>query len=139
LLQDVRSAYESLTLDGVLARLQSILLDWSDGAETLDFPSLTDHLTRSGCSSEVEQVFASGMLPLPRCIALTAMPAEVAEDWWHFFGLLNVERLRDEVRLAKIDADRNPTTGTVFRLNAMKRALLRVESGEADGVGLVDA
>jgi DNA primase len=139
LLQDVRNAYESLTLDGVLARLQSILLDWSDGAETLDFPSLTDHLTRSGCSSEVEQVFASGMLPLPRCIAMTAMPAEVAEDWWHFFGLLNVERLREEVTLAKIDADRNPTTETVFRLNAMKRALLRVESGEADGVGLVDA
>jgi DNA primase len=139
LLQDVRNAYESLNLGGALARLQTTLLDWSDGAETLDFPSLTDHLTKSGCSAEMEQVFAKGTLPLPRCTALSAMPAEVAEDWWHFFGLLNVERLREEVTLAKMDADRNPTTETEFRLNAMKGALLRVESGEADEIGFGDA
>jgi DNA primase len=139
LLQDVRDAYESLNLDGPLARLQRTLLEWTDDAETLDFPSLMDHLTKSGCRSEIAQVLANGTLPLPRCTASTAMPAEVAEEWWHFFGLLNVERLREEVTSAKIDADRNPTTETVFRLNAMKGALLRVESGEADGIGLGDA
>jgi DNA primase len=136
LLQDVRNAYESLSLDGSLARLQTTLLDWTDQAETLDFPTLMDHLTKSGCHSEVEQVFAKGGLPLPRCTASTAMPAEVAEDWWHFFGLLNVERLREEVTLAKMDADRNPATETVSRLNAMRGALLRVESGEADGTAI---
>ncbi len=139
LLNDVRGAFESLSFDGALGRLQRAMLEWTDDAETLDFPGLMDHLTKSGCSSEIEQVFAKGGLPLPRCTASTAMPAEVAEDWWHFFGLLNVERLREEVTQAKMDADRNPTTETVFRLNAMKGALLRVESGEADGVGLVDA
>jgi DNA primase len=141
LLQDgyVRNAYESLSLDGPLARLQTALLDWTGEAETLDFPSLMGHLTESGCSSEIEQVFAKGALPLPRCTALTAILAEVVEGWWHFFGLLSVERLREEVVLAKMDADRNPTTETEFRLNAMKGALLRVESGEADGAGQVDA
>jgi DNA primase len=136
LLQDVRDAYESLNLDGPLARLQTTLLDWTDDTETLEFSSLMDHLTKSGCSSEVEHIFARGMLPLPRCIGSTTMPAEVAEDWWHFFGLLNVERLREEVTLAKMDADRNPTNETISRLNAMKNALLRVECGDADGVGL---
>jgi DNA primase len=141
LLQDgyVRNAYESLSLDGPLARLQTALLDWTGEAETLDFPSLMGHLTESGCSSEIEQVFAKGALPLPRCTALTAILADVVEGWWHFFGLLSVERLREEVVLAKMDADRNPTTETEFRLNAMKGALLRVESGEADGAGQVDA
>jgi DNA primase len=138
LLQDVRDAYESLDLEGALARLQTALLDWMDGAETLDFPSLTDHLTKSGYSSEIDQVFANGALPLPCCTAKTALPAEVAEGWWHYFGLLNVERLREELTLAKSDADRNPTNETVFRLNAMRSALLRLESGESDGIGLVD-
>jgi DNA primase len=139
LLQDVRDAYESLTLEGAFARLRTALLDWVDSAETLDFAGLVNHLGESGRGAEMEQVFANGALPLPQCTALSAMPAEVAEEWWHFFGLLNVGRLREEVILAKMDADRNPTTETMFRLNAMKGALLRMESGEADGAGLVDA
>ena len=53
------------TATAALARLQTAMLDWIDDAETLDFPGLMDHLTKSGCRSEYEQVFASGALPLP--------------------------------------------------------------------------
>ena len=67
------------------------------------------------------------------------MPAEAEAGWWHFFGFLNVEHLREEVALAKVDADRNFNAETQRRLSALRQALIRVESGEPDGVELLDA
>jgi hypothetical protein len=67
------------------------------------------------------------------------MPAEAERDWWHFFGFLNVEHLREEVALAKLEAERNLTADTQRRLSALRQALLRVESGETDEAGLVEA
>jgi len=100
---------------------------------------LMDHLTESGYSSEIEQVLAAGVMPLPECAASSAMPAEAEAGWWHFFGFLNVEHLREEVALAKLEADRNLTGDTQRRLSALRQALIRVESGEPDGVELKDA
>jgi DNA primase len=138
LLHDVHNAYATLMLDGALSRLRDVLLQWAETAETLDFASLTDHLTKSGCNSEIEQVLAAGAMPLPKCAVSTAMPAEAEAGWWHFFGFLNVEHLREEVALAKADADRNLNAETQRRLSALRQALIRVESGEPDGVELLD-
>jgi DNA primase len=139
LLHDVHNAYATLILDGALSRLRDVLLQWAETAETLDFARLTDHLTKSGCNSEIEQVLTAGAMPLPECAASTAMPAEAEAGWWHFFGFLNVEHLREEVALAKVDADRNLNAETQRRLSALRQALIRVESGEPDGVELLDA
>jgi DNA primase len=139
LLHEVHNAYATLTLDGALSRVRDILMRWSETAETLDFASLTDHLTKSGYNSEIEQVLAVGAMPLPECAATTAMPADAETGWWHFFGFLTVEHLREEVALAKMDADRNLTADTQRRLSALRQALIRVESGEPDGVELLNA
>jgi DNA primase len=139
LLHEVHNAYATLMLDGALSRVRDILLRWAETAETLDFAGLTDHLTKSGYNSEIEQVLAVGAMPLPECAATTAMPADAEAGWWHFFGFLNVEHLREEVALAKMDADRNLTADTQRRLSALRQALIRVESGEPDGVELLNA
>ena len=54
------------------------------------------------------------------------------------FGFLNVEHLREEVALAKPDAARNLNAETQRRLSALRQALIRVSSGEPDGVELLD-
>ena len=77
--------------------------------------------------------------PLHLLIMSATLPAEALADWWHFFGFLNVDRLREEVALAKIEADRNLTDVTQRRLSALRQALLRVESGEPDDPGLAEA
>ena len=59
-----------------------------------------DHLTKSRIATEIEQVLAGTPIPLPACASPTAMPAEAEEGWWHIFGFLNVEHLREEVALA---------------------------------------
>jgi len=139
LLRDVQQAFATLTMDTSLSRLREAMLNWAEAAETLDFAALTDHLTKSGFSADVEQVVAVGAMPLPGCAMATAMPAQAETGWWLFFGFLNVERLREEVASAKLDADRNLTSETERRLKALREALIRVESGEPDGVGLADA
>jgi DNA primase len=144
LLHDVHAVYATLPLAGATERLRDALfawaeIAWSERAETLDSGDLIAHLTKSGCDVDLEQVFAAGALPLPPSVLPTAMPAEALADWWHFFGFLNVDRLREEVALAKIEADRNLTDVTQRRLSALRQALLRVESGEPDDPGLAEA
>jgi len=78
-------------------------------------------------------------MPLPACASSEAMPAEAEAGWWHIFGFLNVEHLREEVVLAQADATRNLTPETQLRQKALVEALNKVLSGEPDGVGLIDA
>ena len=121
-----------------LARLRDAIEDWAESAETLDSAALMDHLTKSGCEHDVEHVLAKR--PCPAGVRRRkAMPAEAESGWWHIFGFLNVEHLREEVALAKADAARNLTPDTQRRLMALSEAFNKVRSGEPDGVGFADA
>jgi DNA primase len=139
LLNEVFQAYNALPLDTPLARLRSAMDSWSQNSETLDSAGLMDHLTKSGLESEIQHVLAEATMPLPACAGSGAMPAEAEAGWWHIFGFLNVEHLREEVVLARADADRNLTADTERRLRALVEAFNKIRSGEPDGVGLVDA
>nr|WP_294506608.1 DNA primase [uncultured Rhodopila sp.] len=139
LLNEVFQAYNALPLDGPLTRLRTAMDSWSQNSETLDSAGLMDHLTKSGLESEIQHVLAEATMPLPACASSEAMPAEAEAGWWHIFGFLNVEHLREEVVLARADADRNLTADTERRLRALVEAFNKVRSGEPDGVGLVDA
>jgi DNA primase len=139
LLNDVAQAYNALAMDPTLARLRDSIEHWAESAETLDSAGLMDHLTKSGFEQDVQHVLAGAPMPLPACASIEAMPAEAESGWWHIFGFLNVEHLREEVALAKADADRNFTPDTQRRLTALSEAFNKVRSGEPDGVGFVDA
>jgi DNA primase len=139
LLPEVFQAYAMLPLEPPLDRLRGAMDSWSQNSETLDSAGLMDHLTKSGLESEIRHVLAEGSMPLPACSGSDAMPAEAESGWWHIFGFLNIEHLREEVALARADADRNLTDGTERRLRALVEAFNKVRSGEPDGVGLVDA
>ncbi len=139
LLHDVGHAYNGLPIDPALARLREAIEIWAEGAETLDSAGLMNHLTRSGFERDVEHILAPAPMPLPACASAKAMPAEAELGWWHIFGFLNVEHLREEVALAEADATRNLTPDTQRRLAALSEAFNKVRSGEPDGVGFVDA
>jgi DNA primase len=139
LLNEVFQAYSALPLDPPLTRLRNAMDAWSQKSEALDSAGLMDHLTESGLESEIQHVLAEAPMPLPACASSDAMPAEAESGWWHIFGFLNVEHLREEVLSAQADAARNLTTETWRRQKALVEALQKVRSGEPDGVGLVDA
>ena len=139
LLHDVAIAYNALGMDPILSRLRIAIEDWAENAETLDSAGLMDHLTKSGFEHDVQHVLSDSPMPLPACASAESMPAEAESGWWHIFGFLNVEHLREEVALAKADAARNLTPDTQRRLTALSEAFNKVRSGEPDGVGLMDA
>jgi DNA primase len=138
LLNDVAPAYNALPMDSLLTRLRDAIELWASAADTLDSAGLMDHLTKSGFEQNVQHVLGGTPMPLPACASLEAMPAEAESGWWHIFGFLNVEHLREEVALAKADASRNLTPETQRRLTALSEAFNKVRSGEPDGVGFVD-
>jgi DNA primase len=139
LLHDVGQAYNALPVDPALARLREAIEDWAESAETLDSAGLMDHLTKSGFELDVQHVLAVAPMPLPACASSDAMPAEAESGWWHIFGFLNEELLREEVALAEADAARNLTPETWRRQKALVEALAKIRSGEPDGVGVFDA
>jgi DNA primase len=139
LLHDVGQAYNALPMDPALLRLRNAIEDWSESAETLDSAGLMSHLTTSGFEQDVQHVLAGAPMPLPACASTEAMPAEAESGWWHIFGFLNVEQLREEVASAEADATQNLTPETQRRLTALSEAFNKVRSGEPDGVGLADA
>ena len=97
---------------------------------------LIDHLTLSGLQADVEQVLAGAPVPLPACASPAAMPAEAEAGWWHIFGFLNLDHLREEVKLAESEAAANLTQETQRRALSLKAALNKVMAGEPDGVEL---
>jgi outer membrane protein TolC len=64
---------------------------------------LLNHLGASGFEEVMAQVMATGAMPLTPAASPDAMPAEAEAGWWHFFGLLNYERLVEEIRAAERD------------------------------------
>lgn len=139
LLHDVAQAFNTLSVPPELARLREAMEEWADSAETLDSTALINHLTNSGFHTSLEQVLAGAPMPLPACALSQAMPAEAEAGWWHIFGFLNVEHLREEVALAEADAAQNLTPDTQRRLLALRQAYNRIHSGEIDGAGYLDA
>lgn len=136
LLADVDHAYAGLELPAPLGVLRDTMRNWAETAEILDSQALIDHLTMSGLQINVAQVLAAAPMPLPACAASAAMPAEALEGWWHIFGFLNLERLRDEVTAAERDFARDCSPETQRRHIALKDALNKVMAGEPDGVEL---
>ena len=134
LLPDVEDAFSRLPLPPLLRRLREALHNWADDADVLDSPTLIAHLTTSGFESEIEHVLAPAPVPLPACATLAVMPAEAEAGWWHIFGFLNVERLREEVGQARTAFTQDPTPQTQRRLIALTTALDKVASGEPDGI-----
>lgn len=139
LLNDVGHAYSRLALEPPLSRVRNAIEDWAEIAETLDSAGLMDHLTKSGFEHDVQQALAASAMPLPDCASSDAMPAEAEAGWWHIFGFLNEELLREEVASAEADAARNLTPETWRRQKALVEALAKIRSGEPDGVGFGDA
>jgi DNA primase len=136
LLHDVDHAYAAMALDPALAALRDAIRGWADRADALDSGALIDHLTLSGLQADVEQVLAGAPVPLPACASPAAMPAEAEAGWWHIFGFLNLDHLREEVKLAESEAAANLTQETQRRALSLKAALNKVMAGEPDGVEL---
>jgi len=137
LLPDVEEAFATLDLLPGLVRVRDAILQWSQSSEKLDSEGLMSHLTHSGLAAEATQALSAAPVPLPGCAAADAMPAEAGAGWWHFFGLMNPERLDEEVEAARAAFAQQADEAAQRRLillTTTRAALLRGEPGETDAL-----
>ncbi|WP_428393238.1 DNA primase [Lichenicoccus sp.] len=146
LLHDVEEAYCGLELPEELQTLRTAMVTWAQAhhAETgagmpqtgdialdlLDSQGLMDHLIELGLSSQAQAVLHGGKLPLHEQVAAADMPAELERRWWHFFGLLNFDRLVQERQASLRDwVERNDAVSE-RRLRALSEACAALRAGE---------
>jgi DNA primase len=108
LLPQFEEAFSTIKLPSTLESLQHAVLRWQATASELDSGALITHLTKIGLAAQAAQALSAVPVPLPVCARATAMPAEAAEGWWHFFGLLEPDRLEAEIAQATRDLANAP-------------------------------
>jgi DNA primase len=119
LLPEVEEAFGNLDLPESWASLRSAMLQYSASTEALDSGALITHLQHSGLAGLTAQALSAVPVPLPACAAETAMPAEAAAGWWHFFGLMDPSRLEAEVAQASLAFASSADAGSQRRLIAL--------------------
>ncbi len=132
---DVAEALSSVALHAGHAAVRDAMLQWFDAAATLDSADLTNHLTRSGLGTAAADLVSARPVPLPACAGAGAMPAEAEAGWWHYFGLLNRQRLEEEVAAAAAAFARSPDMAGQDRLVALcaaRDALARDAQADVD-------
>jgi DNA primase len=89
-LPDVEECLADLELpDGAPTALRAALLAWLAAAPRLDSADLARHLESTGLHDAM--TWALHPAGLARSAAPEALPVEVLDGWWHFFGLLRGE------------------------------------------------
>jgi len=129
LLPDVEEALGGLELAADHQALRQGITQWGTACHTLDSEALITHLTQIGLATHVAQALSAVPSPLPACASADAMPAEAASGWWHFFGLMNPDRLEDEVATASRAFETHADEAAQRRLIALCSARDALRSG----------
>ena len=150
LLPDVEEAFCTLDLPDDLRPLREHMVGWAahahapgarfdeagitqagdHAAPPLDSQALMDHLTRTGLSAQIGAVLGAGSLPLAEQVEPSDMPAEVEARWWHFFGLLNFDRLVQERDAAVREWDQHKDALSARRMEALCKVCAALRGGE---------
>ncbi len=130
LIPDTEEAFGGLDLPEPLQELRISMLQWSSVSQVLDSAALITHLTQTGLAAHAAQALSAVPVPLPLCASATAMPAEAASGWWHFFGLMNPGRLEDEVASAEHAFKATMDAASQRRLIALCSARDALRSGQ---------
>jgi hypothetical protein len=134
LLHSVEEPLGTLALPPPLDRLRRELLAWSVTAPVLDSPDLIAHLHTAGLATEAAHLLSAHPTPLPACAAPDAPLADAEEGWWHFFGLMNPQRLEEEVAAATRVFALRPDTAAQRRLVVLCTAREALRRGEHRGL-----
>lgn len=94
LLPDLEEAFGSLALPEDCAGLRAAMSAWLHGAETLDSSDLLNHLTQLGLRDNADRIGAT--IPQRSATKEAASLLELEASWYENYGLLNLDRLREE-------------------------------------------
>ena len=129
LLPDVEECLADIDLpEGAAADLRAALLAWLSVAARLDSADLARHLENIGLRDAVTWALRpAGLVP---AAAREALPGEVLDGWWHFFGLLRGEAalLRDRAEAERQLIETNDPSAQQ-RLIRLSEAIVELREG----------
>ncbi len=144
LLHDIEEAWCRVALDGWLAELRETMLHLPradaaaapDGGGRLDSDGVMNHLTATGHGGHVARAFEllEQHGKLDAAARPDAMPSAAEAGWWHYFGMIQFEKLNEEIELARnlLAKDWSPACERRVRALCEARIKLRaLEPGEA--------
>ena len=130
LLHDVEAAWCRLVLPAELARIRAAVLEAAHDAASLDSRGLIAHLHTAGLAAQVDKMLASSPLPMSEIASPEAMPADAERGWWHFFGLLNMGGLDEEIDAAAAAFARDADEPSQRRLTMLVQTRWGLRRGE---------
>ena len=133
LLHDIEDAWSRVSLDGWLAELRNAILHLPG---LLSSAEVMKHLAQSGYANHVARALqvAEQHGRLDAAARAGAMPSTAEAAWWHFFGMIQSDRLNEEIDLARKALANDLTPARQRRMAALCEARIKlyaVELGDA--------
>ena len=129
LLHDIEEAWCRVPLDGWLAELRAAMLHVP---ASLGVSGTMDHLISSGLGSQVAMAFqlAEQHGRLDAAARPDSMPSAAEGGWWHYFGMIQFEKLNEEIDLAQKSFSEDATPACERRVRALCEARLKLRASE---------
>lgn len=99
LLSEVEDAYCRLDLPPVLGRVRAGLMDAASEGVPMDADALAAWMDEAGLADERAAVLSARPLPMALSAPDDLMAVDVAQEWWHFYALMNVRRFGEDLRV----------------------------------------
>ncbi|MFW7269375.1 DNA primase [Gluconacetobacter sp. Hr-1-5] len=98
LLSEVEDAYCRLDLPPALGRVRAGLMDAASEGGLVDADALAAWLDEAGLAEERAAVLSARPLPMALSAPDDLMAVDVAQEWWHFYALMNVRQFGEDLR-----------------------------------------
>ncbi len=99
LLSEVEDAYCRLDLPPVLGRVRAGLMDAASEGVPMDADALAAWMDEAGLADERAAVLSARPLPMALSAPDDLMAVDVAQEWWHFYALMNVRQFGEDLRV----------------------------------------
>lgn len=99
LLPEVEDAYCRLDLPPALGRVRAGLMDAASEGALMDAGALGAWLDEAGLAEERAAVLSARPLPMALTAPDDLMAVDVAQEWWHFYALMNVRQFGEDLRM----------------------------------------
>lgn len=127
ILSGVESAFCQLELPEKFAKLREVFIEIS--FEKQSFDDIISFFERKGFDAIIHEIMGQSTVSLMRKSLMIADSLHAEKQWWHFYGLLNIQELEAQVEQARKEWINNPDEQHQKIFIARLKALETVKTG----------
>lgn len=129
IIPDVEDAFCRLDLPSDLTNIREVLLELPN---TEDHKEVFNFFLGKGLTAKLDKLLNQYSLRIIGEKLVSSSPQEVEKQWWHFYGLFNIEALEKQVIQARKNWEKYPDESHQRTFLARVKALSSVRKGEIE-------